>query len=274
MAGDPAFANPNTPAATPPAAPAGTPPSYVTQEAFATFQGQMKQFADRMIQVVQQSRAAAPAATPPPAAPGDVAAKLLEDPTGVITGILSKWYQDNVAPVQRITMSDTADQLLAGERTSFDAEFGAGSFDKHILPQFNATLEHMGPQKDVVRANRSSVQQLVAAAKGSQWAVLEAAKSAHVKATADAAAANPPQPPYLVGTNIGPRPAKGELTPNEQGIVDRAKHVAGDGFEDMQELLALREAWGSGLGASAPGAAHPGVSVDAVRGFVQDMAKK
>ncbi len=263
MAGDPAFqkTDPPTPAPTP--APAAV-PQYVTVEQFNALRGQMQQFADQVIKAVQK-----PAAAPAPAPqPSEVAQRLLENPDAVFNEKMAAWYKANVAPVQTLQMNDTADRLLAEQRTRFDSEFGAGAFDKLILPGFQRTLEQVGDQRDVIRANAQSVSSIVESVKGQNFNAVLEARTAHQKALADATP--PAQPPYLVGHNMGPRPAKGELTPAEQLMVDKAKHVTGDDFKDMPELMAMREAWGAGA-LQAGGTGGHGVSVDATAKLMQNL---
>jgi hypothetical protein len=274
VAGDPAFAKTTPDPATVTPTPVPAQPGVVTLEAFQAFQqqhaAQMREFAGAVTKAISAVRAA-PAAPPAPAAPSDVAQRLLENPDAVLNEKFQAWFQANVAPSMRLQMGDTAERLLNEERSRFDAEFGPGAFDKHVRPGFDRTLEQIGENRDVIRSNAQSVRSIVDAVKGQNFTPLLEARTAFEKSKADAANAQPDQPPYLVSHPFGPRPAKGELTPHEKTIVDRARVVAGDNFDDMPELLAIREAWAGGLGAAEPGNSHPGVSVDAVRGFMNTM---
>jgi len=271
MAGDPAFSQQANGNPTPAAAPAAAPAPDTRYDALAARVEQIGQGLGRLVGILE--RQAATAQKPAePTPPNQVAQRLLEDPEATFNSMMQSWYEKNVAPVQRLQMGDQADALLREERSAFDSQYGEGQFDKLILPGFTRTLEQMGDQSRVVSANRSSVRTIVDSVKGQNYAAVRAAEDAKAKADAEAAAANPPaMPPYLVGTPFGVRPAPNELTPAEETMIARAKHVAGDEFSDRAELMALREAWGTGKLSNAQGGER-GVSVDSTRTLMQTIA--
>lgn len=277
--GDPAFQTSPTagsPAAQPPAAPPGD-PGYVTlaqvqeliaaqTKAMSELQANVGRFAQQVTASVQSMRQ--PAQAPAAPAPSELAQRLLENPDAVLNERFSAWYAQNVAPVQRVQAADNAAQIEREQRAAHDAQFGPGSFDKHIAPALARALNEMGPQADVVRATRSSMEQLYGYARGQAFDALVTERAAYDKSKADATAAQTPPPvPFLIGHDGRPR-ERGQLSPQEQEYMTRARIQGGESFEDLDKLVALRDALNGGLGAATDGDRRMGHSVSAVGDYV------
>lgn len=255
------------------------PPAYVSAEEFKAFadkfngtQDRFAQHLTKLTEAVIESRQShgQPSPADPPAADPDTSElvnSFLADPKGFIKRVADEAVQShwnsNQAPVEHLRAIEGRQEVTERLRSQFDTVYGDGAFDEHILPGIE---ENLSQQKDPrLGASRQYMTQLVNLIKGEKAESLAEVRQKHQESQKQEA------PVSLPELNLHPSmvaPRKSVISPAEQHMIDKAKHVAGVHF--TQKDLDMRDALAEGLGGRPD---WPGVALDDLKKWSTDWDK-